>query len=453
MAPTMALVTPTVLLAIGGAVAFFLSAALGANDVANSLGTSVGTGAVKVSQALLIGAVMEFSGAVLFGSTVTQTVSAGVVSVSAATLANPVGYMVGMLSVLVGCTLWMATATKLGLPVSSTHAVVGSLVGIGLVSGWGVNVSAVTNIVASWFLSPFIGGAVAVTLYAIIRRYILKAPRPAKAIRHFLPLLSGFASFVLSLFILFKGAPFAAIPKGNLLAVAAAISAFVSGIALALSTAIHSRTYIKAELGVPDDAETPDEMIVREQGDVERIFKVLQVVTACLLAFSHGSNDVSNAIGPFAAMYSMWANGGVGATVAIPLWVLVLGGIGISTGLAVWGRPVMETVGKKITSLVPTKGFAVELSTALTVLIASEFGLPVSTTQVLVGCIVAIGLSSGDKDAVNGGVLKNIALSWGVTLPVSAAISVAFYLLCQPLLPPVVVATVASRLAAVRLAG
>lgn len=280
---------------------------------------------------------------------------------------------------------------------------VGSLVGIGLVSGWGVNVSAVTNIVASWFLSPFIGGAVAVTLYAIIRRYILKAPRPAKAIRHFLPLLSGFASFVLSLFILFKGAPFAAIPKGNLLAVAAAISAFVSGIALALSTAIHSRTYIKAELGVPDDAETPDEMIVREQGDVERIFKVLQVVTACLLAFSHGSNDVSNAIGPFAAMYSMWANGGVGATVAIPLWVLVLGGIGISTGLAVWGRPVMETVGKKITSLVPTKGFAVELSTALTVLIASEFGLPVSTTQVLVGCIVAIGLSSGDKDAVNGG--------------------------------------------------
>lgn len=279
---------------------------------------------------------------------------------------------------------------------------VGSLVGIGLVSGWGVNVSAVTNIVASWFLSPFIGGAVAVTLYAIIRRYILKAPRPAKAIRRFLPLLSGFASFVLSLFILFKGAPFAAIPKGNLLVVAAAISAFVSGISLALSTAIHSRTYIKAELGVPDDVETPDEMMVREQGDVERIFKVLQVVTACLLAFSHGSNDVSNAIGPFAAMYSMWANGGVGATVAIPLWVLVLGGVGISTGLAVWGRPVMETVGKKITSLVPTKGFAVELSTALTVLIASEFGLPVSTTQVLVGCIVAIGLSSGDKEAVNG---------------------------------------------------
>jgi len=281
------------------------------------------------------------------------------------------------------------------------RAQVGSLVGIGLVSGWGVNVSAVTNIVSSWFLSPFIGGAIAVTLYAIIQRYILKAPRPAKAIRRFLPLLSGFASFVLSLFVLFKGSPFAAVPKGNLLVVAAAISAFVSGISLALSTAIHSRTYIKAELGVPEDVESPEERVLREQGDVERIFKVLQVVTACLLAFSHGSNDVSNAIGPFAAMYSMWANGGVGATVAIPLWVLVMGGIGISTGLGIWGRPVMETVGKKITSLVPTKGFAVELSTALTVLIASEFGLPVSTTQVLVGCIVAIGLSAGDKDAVN----------------------------------------------------
>lgn len=306
------------------------------------------------------------------------------------------------------CLVWVLSVSLawslavLVLLLLAVRVQVGSLVGIGLISGWGVNVSAVTNIVASWFLSPFIGGAVAVTLYAIIRRYILKAPRPARAIRRFLPLLSGFASLVLSLFILFKGAPFAAIPKGNLLAVAAAISAFVSGISLALSTAIHSRTYIKAELGVPDDIETPEERMVREQGDVERIFKVLQVVTACLLAFSHGSNDVSNAIGPFAAMYSMWANGGVGATVAIPLWVLVLGGIGISTGLAVWGRPVMETVGKKITNLVPTKGFAVELSTALTVLIASEFGLPVSTTQVLVGCIVAIGLSSGDKEAVNG---------------------------------------------------
>jgi inorganic phosphate transporter, PiT family len=168
---------------------------------------------------------------------------------------------------------------------------------------------------------------------------------------------------------------------------------------------------------------------------VERIFKVLQVVTACLLAFSHGSNDVSNAIGPFAAMYTMWKTGGVGAMISIPPWVLVLGGLGISSGLALFGRPVMETVGKKITKLRPTMGFSVELSTALTVLVASELGLPVSTTHTLIGCIVAIGLANGDKDAVNGSVLAGIAGSWGVTLPVSALFTVLFYICARPLLP------------------
>lgn len=449
---------PTVLIALGGLVAFALSAALGANDVANSLGTAVGTGAIKVTTALAIGAVMEFAGAVLFGSTVTRTISSGVVTIGAATLTAPVSYMLGMLAVLVGCTVWMAIATKFGLPVSSTHSVVGSLIGLGIVSGWGINYGAVQRIVASWFLSPFIGGIISTTLFKIISTVIINAKRPAAATRRFLPILAGAASFVLTMFVLGKGARFAALTPDRVLYIALAVSLACSGIAGALATAIHSKQYIARKFGVNTDgtlasqssgpggggagttgAMIGGELSIREQQeDVERIFKVLQVVTACLLSFSHGSNDVSNAIGPFAAMYSMWMNNGQFASmVSIPPWVLVLGGLGISTGLGLFGRPVMETVGTKITKLRPTMGFSVELSTALTVLISSELGLPVSTTHTLIGCIVAIGISNGDSRAVNKSVLMSIAASWGITLPVSALVTIVFYIALRPFLPPV----------------
>lgn len=443
--------TPTLLIIVGAVVAFCLSAALGANDVANSLGTAVGTGAIKVGTALGIGAVMEFAGAVLFGSTVTQTISSGVVTIGAATLAAPVSYMLGMCSVLVGCTVWMAVATKWGLPVSSTHSVVGALVGLGIVSGWGINYTAVQRIVASWFLSPLIGGVISTSLHKAITVAIIDAPRPAAATRRFLPILSGGSSFVLTLFVLGKGARFASLTPDRVLSLALGVGLACAGLAGALATAIHSKQYITRKFGVNNDGtlsssasggasgSTNIELSkVEQQDDVERIFKVLQVVTACLLAFSHGSNDVSNAIGPFAAMYSMWRQNGVmSSIVSIPIWVLVLGGLGISTGLGLFGRPVMETVGTKITKLRPTMGFSVELSTALTVLIASELGLPVSTTHTLIGCIVAIGLSNGDRHAVNKKVLKSIAGSWGITLPFSAAVTVVFYLLLRPFLPVV----------------
>lgn len=436
--PTCALLTPNILIILGGIVAFCLSAALGANDVANSLGTSVGTGAIKISTALVIGALMEFAGAVLFGSTVTKTISSGVVTIGAATLTAPVSYMLGMLSVLVGCTVWMAVATRYGLPVSSTHSVVGSLIGLGIVSGWGINYAAVRRIVASWFLSPLIGGCVAMLLYKTISVFIIHAKRPAQATRRFLPVLTGGASFILTLFVLGKGARFSAIPPDTVLYIAIGVALACSGLAAALATAIHSKQYIARKFGVTNDGTIiqPQIPYIEQQQDVERIFKVLQIVTACLLSFSHGSNDVSNAIGPFAAMYSMWKNNGrIASYVPVPMWVLVLGGVGISSGLALFGRPVMETVGKKITKLKPTMGFSVELSTALTVLIASELGLPVSTTHTLIGCIVALGLSTGDAKAVNSSVLAGIAGSWGITLPFSALVTVIFYCLLQPFLP------------------
>lgn len=448
-----AVLTPGILIAAGGIVAFALSAALGANDVANSLGTAVGTGAIKVKTALAIGAVMEFAGAVLFGSTVTRTISSGVVTIGAATLTAPISYMLGMLAVLVGCTVWMGVATRFGLPVSSTHSVVGSLIGLGIVSGWGINYGAVQRIISSWFLSPIIGGTVATLLYKSISVSIINAKRPAQATRRFLPVLTGSASFILTMFVLGKGARFAALTPDRVLYIALGVALACSGIAGALATAIHSKQYIANKLGINNDGTIApsssslqsssveplsDAIYLEQQEDVERIFKVLQVVTACLLSFSHGSNDVSNAIGPFAAMYSMWSNNGkIAAMVAIPPWVLVLGGLGISTGLGLFGKPVMETVGTKITKLKPTMGFTVELSTALTVLIASELGLPVSTTHTLIGCIVALGLTRGDPNAINKNVLMSIAGSWGITLPFSALVTVLFYIAFRPFLPVV----------------
>ena len=424
-----------------------LSAALGANDVANSLGTAVGTGAIKISTALFIGAVMEFAGAVLFGSTVTQTISSGVVTIGAATLTAPISYMLGMLAVLVGCTAWMCIATKFGQPVSSTHSVVGALIGLGVVSGWGINYAAVQRIIMSWFLSPLIGGIVSTILYKTISVSIIEAKRPAQATRRFLPVLTGGTSFILTMFVLGNGARFAALTPDRVLYIAMGVALACSGVAAALATAIHSKQYIARKFGVNNDGTImppgsgqmttiSEGSHAEQQEDVERIFKVLQVVTACLLAFSHGSNDVSNAIGPFAAMFSMWKNNGqIAGMVSVPPWVLVLGGLGISTGLGLFGRPVMETVGKKITELKPTMGFSVELSTALTVLIASELGLPVSTTHTLIGCIVATGLSRGDTKAVNKNVLMSIAGSWFVTLPVSGLVTIMFYMLLRPFLP------------------
>ncbi|KAA8494158.1 putative phosphate permease [Porphyridium purpureum] len=421
----MAVPLATALLIAGAVLAVLLSAALGANDVANSLGTAVGTGAISLQQALIIGAVMEFSGAVLFGSTVTKTISSGVVSIPPSAMAQSPTIMLGMCAVLVGTTGWMALATVYGLPVSSTHAVVGSLVGLGLVSGWGINMKGLYNIGLSWVLSPLIGGIVSTILYAIVRKFIVQAKQPAKATRRLLPVLSAATMFTLSMFLFSKGQISLVITRDRAILIAAAVAMAAGGIAGAAATAIRSRGTLKERI-------VTEEMT--EQQEVESIFKVLQVVTACLLSFSHGSNDVSNAIGPFAAMNAAYRGTlSPGVAVVTPPWVLVLGGFGISFGLATWGKPVMETVGKKITKLVPTKGFSVELGTAITVLIASELGLPVSTTHTLIGCIVAVGLATGDTSSINGKVLGKIAFSWGVTLPFAAIVTIVCFLLTKKL--------------------
>ena len=345
--------------------------------------------------------------------------------------------MLGMVCVLVGCTIWMAAATKFGFPVSSTHAVVGSLTGLGLISGWGINYGVLKRIVISWFLSPCIGGMVALVLHSIVKKFIVDAKRPSRATRRLLPVLVGSALFILVSFLLGKGTRFSGLAPERAIWIAVGVALTGAGLAGGLATSIHSREYIKRDiLGVKNGEPTREE----QQQDVERMFRTLQVVTACFLSFSHGSNDVSNAIGPFAAIFGIWKHASITSTVVIPPWILVLGGLGISTGLGLFGKPVMETVGKKITKLKPTMGFSVELSTALTVLIASEMGLPVSTTHPLIGCIVAIGLTNGNKEAVNKKVLTGIAGSWGITLPVSALATVMCYMMFRPFLPPPLIA-------------
>lgn len=413
--------TAEILVISAGLSSLALSAALGANDVANSLGTAVGTGAVTVPLALTIGAVMEFAGAVLCGDTVTHTISTSVLSASAAAVAPPLAYILGMLAVTVGCTAWLACATKFGMPVSSTHAVVGALTGLGFVSGWGVNTTAVLRILSSWIFSPVLGGFLAVTLHRFIRLVVLSTSRPDQSARNLVPLLAACSAFILTLSVV-SGGRFAMLTRTATAALSLGVSAVV-----AILTRLISRRNSNA-ISVPSTSGATE--------TAQNMFKCLQVMTACMLAFSHGSNDVSNAVGPFAAVWATWKGTSlIGGAAAVPAWMLLFGGLGLASGLATFGMPVMRTVGTKITKLQPSMGFCVEFSTSLTVLLASRVGLPVSTTHTLVGCIVALGIADGDWSRVDRKVVASIAASWGVTLPFSALVTVAFYLAVRPLLP------------------
>jgi len=490
------ILSPFVLVCLSLCIAFLLSAALGANDVANALGTSVGTGAVSIGKALAIGAVCEFAGAVLFGSTVTKTISTGVVSISGAVATSPSLYMLGMLCVLVGCTMWLGLATRYGLPVSSTHSVVGSLIGLGMISGWKIQWEAVLRIVLSWIISPLMGGVVAWLLFRFIRQTIIDAPRPTRAMRRWLPTLCGSMLFILTLFLQLESEHSTGWTLFQAVASSFGVAALGAGVSGALTSFIHSKQFVRRSIPrenirgngrkidaseaaavalaafgalqaneestnedeyssgahwsediqlLPTCEYVPTTMDIvmsstslslttyarkRQHDIIEQVFSILQLLTACFVSFSHGSNDVSNAIGPFASILAVYRSGGsaaVSGEVLVPPWALVLGGLGISFGLGVWGRPVMDTVGKKITHLVPTRGFCVELSTALTVLMATQIGMPVSTTHTLIGSIVAMGLATG-RGSVNRRVLLNILLSWFVTVPVSAALTALCFL-------------------------
>ena len=400
----------------------FMAWGIGANDVANAMATSVGSKALTIKQAILVAAVFEFLGAVLAGGAVTDTVRKGIVDTDL--LADTPNLLIyGMLSALLAAGTWLLVASRNGWPVSTTHSIVGAIVGFAAV---GIGVDAVQwggvgKIVMSWVASPLTAGVIAFLIYLSVQRLILSHEDPLQRAKRYVPVYMFFAAFTITLVTILKGLKHIGLEislrDSYLLATAIAI-----GIAILGSLVIR-------RIDADPDAEREQHFIT-----VERVFGILMVVTACGMAFAHGSNDVANAIGPLAAVISTAQNGMIMAQSAVPLWVLILGGAGIVVGLATYGRHVITTVGRKITHLTPSRGFAAELAAATTIVIASGTGMPVSTTHTLVGAVLGVGLARG-VEAIDLRVVGRIFLSWVVTIPAGAILAIIFFFLFKAVLP------------------
>ena len=409
---------------IGLAAAFglFMAWGIGANDVANAMATSVGSKALTIKQAILVAAIFEFAGAVLAGGEVTSTIRKGIVDADLMS-GEPELLIYGMLASLLAAGVWLLIASQNGWPVSTTHSIVGAIVGFAAVHigvdavHWGQ----VGTIVMSWVVSPLTAGFIAYLIYMSVQRLILHQENPLEKAKRYVPVYIFFAAFTITLVTILKGLKHVglslSIQESYLLAIiVAAAIAFVGSIFI-------SRIQ-------------PDPKAEKNQHfyTVERVFAVLMVITACGMAFAHGSNDVANAIGPLAAVISVAQTGIVGANSFLPIWVLALGGVGIVIGLATYGRHVIATVGKKITQLTPSRGFAAELAAATTIVIASGTGIPVSTTHTLVGAVLGVGLARG-IDAIDLRVVVRIFVSWVVTIPAGAFLAIVFFSIFTRVLP------------------
>jgi PiT family inorganic phosphate transporter len=416
--------------------AFYLAWNLGANDVANAMGTSVGSKAVTLRQALIIAGILEFTGAVLFGQGVSATLATEV--------ANPELFaeipqllILGMVSVLLACGLWLQIATSQGWPVSSSHAVVGAIAGFSWVAA---GVSAVDwvnigRISLAWVITPVVSGLLAAGLYSLVKYSILDRPDPIKQLREWIPWLSATLFSVFGVIVLpplFERSIFAAlpIPAHDLPIVTGALAAvtltFISWRQLARFTSTQNEiNRVSTQLEPEQSSPSPN--------PVERLLGRFQVLSACFVAFAHGSNDVGNAIAPLAAIAYILRTGSVPLTsFSVPLWILILGGGGIVFGLAIWGKKVIATIGENIIPLQPSSGFCAEIATATTILLASRLGIPVSTSHALVGGVVGIGLIQNWRN-VRFQTVKSIALAWVITIPVAASLG-AIIFVCLRLL-------------------
>ena len=396
---------------------FFMAWGVGANDVANAMGTSVGARAITIKQAIIIAMVFEFTGAWLAGGEVTSTIRSSIIDIESAGFDDrPELLIFGMLSSLLAAGIWLVVASKYGWPVSTTHSIIGAIIGFAVVgiSADSVMWGQVLEIVASWIISPVFSGTIAFILFLSVEKLVLSREDPLKYAKKFVPYYMFLVGFVIAMVTLVKGLSHVG------LEVTFSQSAFLA-MAFALLTVIIG-IFLLRRLRLPDSDQPTAQM-----QSVERVFGVLMIFTACSMAFAHGSNDVANAIGPLAAINSVIANNGAfEAESALPVWILLLGGFGIVTGLAMWGHRVIRTIGKNITELTPSRGFAAEIAAATTVVIASGTGIPVSTTHTLVGAVLGVGLARG-MSALNFGVVGRIFLSWIVTLPAGAILSIVFF--------------------------
>tara|TARA_R110001583_G_scaffold69129_6_gene196216 strand:- start:2881 stop:4146 length:1266 start_codon:yes stop_codon:yes gene_type:complete len=396
-------------------VGFLMAWGIGANDVANAMGTSVGSKALTIKQAIIIAMIFEFSGAYLAGGEVTSTIRKGIID-AAYYVDQPELLVFGMTAALLAAGTWLIIASYYGWPVSTTHSIVGAIVGFSAV-GVGmdsVTWSAVGGIIGSWVITPLISGIIAYFIFMSSQKLIFNTNDPINNAKRFVPFYMFLAGFVMSLVTIIKGLKHVGLHFST-------SEAFIlAGIAGVLVAGI-GKVFINR---VKIDPKADKKM---HFANVEKIFAVLMIVTACAMAFAHGSNDVANAIGPLAAVVSIVGSGGeIGAKSALAWWILPLGGIGIVLGLAVFGKRVMATIGTGITHLTPSRGFAAELAAASTVVIASGTGLPISTTQTLVGGVLGVGMARGIA-ALNLGVVRNIVISWVVTLPIGAGLSIVFF--------------------------
>jgi PiT family inorganic phosphate transporter len=408
---------------LAGALALYMAWAIGANDVANAMGTSVGSGALTITSAVIVAGILEFCGAFFVGGHVTDTVRKGILA-SDVVAANSQLLLYGMLGSLAAAATLLLVATRFGLPVSTTHAIVGAIVGFGSV-GMGLDAvvwGKVMQIVASWVTSPLIGGVLAFLIFNLTRWLILDRENPLAEARRYGPFFFFFVTFVIGLVTLFKGLKNLKLDFD--LPEAMALSALVGLLGAAVGRFFLMRVR-------PVEGEDREERF----RSVERVFVVLQIMTACTVAFAHGSNDVANSIGPLAAVIHVAQGAEFVGKATVEPWMLIVGGIGIVLGLATWGYRVMETVGKKITELTPSRGFAAELAAALTIVLASRLGIPVSTTHILVGSVLGVGMARGIA-ALDLRVVGSILVSWVATLPIAAILSIFFFYFFKGLLGP-----------------
>lgn len=403
------------LLALASIFGVFMAWGIGANDVANAMATSVGSRALTIRQAILIAAVFEFAGAFLAGGEVTATIRSNIIDANALDgAANILVY--GMLASLLAAGIWLLVASCYGWPVSTTHSIVGAIVGFAVV-GMGINAvhwEMMGTIVASWIVSPLLAGVIAYALFMSVQRLILDTSDPFRNAKRYVPVYIFLVGFIVAAVTLFKGLQHIGLhlSKGEnyLLAVIIGLAAMGLGMLAIRRISV-------------DPAADRDFHFA----SVEKVFSVLMMATACAMAFAHGSNDVANAVGPVAAIMSVVQSGGnITQSSPVSPWVLLIGAVGIVAGLMMYGHKVIATVGNGITDLTPSRGFAATLATAGTVVLASGTGLPISTTHTLVGAVLGVGIARGIA-ALNLRVVRNIFVSWIITLPAGAILAIIFF--------------------------
>jgi len=403
---------------------FYVAWNLGANDVANAMGTSVGSKAVTMRQALLIAGVLEFTGAVLFGHRVSETLATEIVN-PALFAANPQLLLTGMFSVLVACGLWLQIATSRGWPVSSSHATVGAIAGFSAsaIGFQAIDWSTIGTITFAWIVTPVVSGAIAALFYSQVKRWILDQSDSLRQLNEWIPWLSTALLTVFGVIVL----PPLSQPMNALLKQRLGINIPAHDLSLAIG-AIAAVTLTFTSWRQLGDRNTPRSSLLTPHSSlVERQLAKFQLLSACFVAFAHGSNDVGNAIAPLAAIAYINRTGSVPLNgIAIPLWILVLGGAGIVIGLAIWGKKVIATIGEGIIPLQPSGGFCAELATATTILLASRLGLPVSTSHALVGGVVGIGLVQNLR-SIQFKTLQGIAWAWLITVPISAGLGASVF--------------------------